>query len=119
AGQPRHSDWAGQLDVLWQRPWRQDGGRVAELHRHMQAERGRAVWLVLRCALANRDASDQQDRGLAPTQLEGPLRPCPGLISLKKVAEGSNRARKAVHRTLTVFEWVTRMRLTGTHMNFF
>jgi len=43
---------------LRQRPWRQDGGRVAELHRDVQAERGRAVWLVLRCALANRYASD-------------------------------------------------------------
>jgi transposase len=58
AGQPGHRDWEGQLDVLRQRPGRQDGGRVAELHRDVPAERGRAVWLVLRCALANRYASD-------------------------------------------------------------
>jgi hypothetical protein len=40
AGQPGHSDWARQLDLLRQRPRRQDGGCVAELHRDVQAERG-------------------------------------------------------------------------------
>src|SRR5574337_642344 len=52
-GQSRHRAGSRQLDILWQRHWRQDGGDFAQLHCFLQAVRSRAVCLVPRRAHAH------------------------------------------------------------------
>ena len=85
AGQPGHSDWARQLDVLRQRLRRQDGGSVAELHRDVQADTGTRSSRLVGSAMYSRELLRiRLTRSTSCSHTTGRPSPrLPGLISSK------------------------------------
>ena len=64
------SPWAAATARFSGRDQRKDGGRVIELHCHVQAESGRALRLVPRRAVTNCPASRKPDRRASPACTE-------------------------------------------------
>src|SRR4029450_13799840 len=107
AGESGHCHWPRELDVLRQRQWRQDSGRVVKLHRDVQAECGRTIRLVPGRAHPHSHPPYPPNRGTASAQLENPRhRPS----SLKFKAASIALAR---HPPTVVYETLTHISPLG------